>query len=195
MNLTGDILAEILTICVDSYISILTKILNTSLVRGCFPHQPKLVEVIPVFNTEDELSKENHCTASVLSQASKIFESIFFNQMNLKFSPLLTGFHKNSSTQNTLLNMIEKRKCTLDKDKKVGTIFMDLSKVFVTLNHNLLLAKLNAYSFSINAINFVPSYLSERCQRVNINNNFSELCKILLGVPNLFNIFINDILH
>ena len=90
-----------------------------------------------------------------------------------KFSPHLTGFRKNRSTQNTFLITIEKRKCPLHKDKKVGTLFMDLSKVFVTLNHNLLLGKLNAYDFSINAIKFVPSYLWERFQRVNINN-FSE---------------------
>ena len=106
--------------------------------------------------------------------------NLFFES---KFSPLLTGFRKNHSTQNALLNMIEKWKHALDKGKKVGTIFMDLSKAFDTLNHNLLLAKLNAYGFSFNAIKFVQSYLSERFQRVNIKSNFSEWCKILLGIP------------
>ena len=54
-NLTGDIPARILKGCVDSYIPILTKILNTSLERGCFPNQLKLAEVTPVFKKEDEL--------------------------------------------------------------------------------------------------------------------------------------------
>ena len=67
----------------------------------------------------------------------------------------------NHSTQNALLNIIEKWKHALDKGKKVGTIFVDLSKAFDTLNHNLLLAKLNVYEFSCNAIKFVQSYLSE----------------------------------
>ena len=57
--------------------------------------------------------------------------------------------------------MIEKWKHVLDKGKKVGSIFMDLSTVFDTLNHNLLLAKLNAYGFSFNAMKFIQSYLSE----------------------------------
>ena len=98
--------------------------------------------------------------------------------------------------------MIEKWKHALDKGKKVGIIFMDLSKAFNTLNHNLLLAKLNASGFSFNAMKFMKSYLSERFQRVNMNNNFSEWCKILLGVPHgsilgpaLFNTFINDIFY
>ena len=79
---------------------------------------------------------------------------------------------------------------------------MHLFKGFDTVNHNLLLATINAHGFSFNAIKFVQSYLSERFQRANINNNFSELCKIFLEVPqrsilgpHLFNIFINDVLY
>ena len=75
-----------------------------------------------------------------------------------KFPPLLAGFHKNHITQNVLLNMIE-WKHALDKGKKVGTIFMDLSKVFDTLRHNILLAKLNTYGFSFNTIKFIQIYL------------------------------------
>ena len=75
---------------------------------------------------------------------------------------------------------------------------MDLSKVFHTLNHNLLLAEINASYFSFYVIKFILSYLSERFQRVNINSSFNEWCKILvpqgsiLG-PLLFNILVNDI--
>ena len=70
----------------------------------------------------------------------------------------------------------------LDKDRKVATIFMDLSKAFDTLDHNLLLAKLNAHGFSFNAINLVQSYLSEQLLWINIKNNFGQWYKRLLGV-------------
>ena len=125
--------------------------------------------------------------------------NLFFES---RFSPLLAGFPKNHGTQNASLNMTEKWKHALGNGKKLGTIFMDLSKAFDTLNPNLLLARLNAYGFSFSAIKFIQSYLLERFQRVNINSKFSEWYKILLGMsqgsilgPLLFNIFINDIFH
>ena len=124
--------------CVDSYISIITKTLISSIQRGCFLNHLKLVEVTPDLKKEDELSKENYLPVSILSYTSKIFEKIAFNQMNLffesRFSPLLTGFRKKHKKQNSLLNIIEKWKHALDKDKKFSTIFMDLSKAFDTLN-------------------------------------------------------------
>ena len=71
-----------------------------------------------------------------------MFEKIVFNQMNLLFesmlTPLLTRFRKNHNTKNALLNIIEKWKHALDKDKKADTVFMNLSKAFDVFNRNLL---------------------------------------------------------
>ena len=78
--------------------------------------------------------------------------------------------------------MIEQWKHALYKGKKVGAIFMDLSKAFDTLNHNSLLAKLNAYVFFFNAIRFVQSYLLERFLRIDMNNHCREWCKLVLGL-------------
>ena len=58
--------------------------------------------------------------------------------------------------------MLEKWKNTLDKGKHVDAVFMYLSKAFDTLNHDLLIAKLEAYGFSNNALLFMLSYLKNR---------------------------------
>ena len=79
--------------------------------------------------------------------------------METKFSKFLTGFRKKHNTQYILLRMIENWKTQLNKRKKNGVIIMDLSKAFVTLNHNLLIAKLKAYGLSLNAASFIRSYV------------------------------------
>ena len=75
------------------------------------------------------------------------------------------------------------RKNILDKRGYVFAIFMDLSKVFDTLNHNLLIAKLGAYGFERNSLSFMKSYLNDRQQRIRVNNNFNSWEKIIAGVP------------
>ena len=88
----------------------------------------------------------------------------------------------------------------LIKAKRLVLCLWIFLKRLIQLCYNFLLAKLSAYGFCSNVIELVQIYLLERFQRVNINNNFSEWCKILLGVPQesilgpfLCNILINDI--
>ena len=78
--------------------------------------------------------------------------------------------------------MLEKWKKALDKEEKMSAIFMDLSKAFDTINHDLLPAKLKAYGFSKQALSFMRSYLKNRRQRVQINNKFSSLKEVIAGV-------------
>ena len=72
-------------------------------------------------------------------------------------------------TQNSLLRMIESLKTKLNNGSKVGVIIMDLSKAFDSLNHDLLLAKLEAYDLDNNAVSFMTSYRANRLQRCKIN--------------------------
>ena len=137
---------------------------------------------------------------------SKVFERLLHKQtetfMSNKLSNKLSGFRKNCNTQYCLTYMLEKWKNTLDKGKHGGAVFMDLSKAFDTINRDLLIAKLEAYGFSNNALLFMLNYLKNRSQRVSINSSFSTWEEIIAGVlqgsimePLLFNIFLNDIFY
>ena len=70
--------------------------------------------------------------------------------------------------------MLEKWKKALDKRNVAGALLTDLSKAFDCMNHELLIAKLDAYGFHISALKLIFSYLSNRHQRTKVNNSFSQ---------------------
>ena len=78
---------------------------------------------------------------------------------------------------------------------------MGLSKAFDTLNHDLLISKLDAYGFFAKSLSYIHSYLNKRLQKTNVSCDCSLLREIFSGVsersildPLSFNIYINDIL-
>ena len=102
---------------------------------------------------------------SMLKQMSSFFEDIFFKHK--------CGFRKGFSTQQCLLTLLEKWKNAVEKGKMFGALLADLSKAFDCLNHELLIAKLNAYGFTLPALKLIHNYLSNRKQRVRVNDLLS----------------------
>ena len=160
---------SILINSIDTYLPILTDNINDSIKNGVFPDELKLAEVIPLFKKTDPFDKSNYRPVTLLSHMSKVFERIIYNQINEYSEPflsnLLTGFRKNHNTQHSLLKILESFKEALDKGNSVTAIFMDLFKAFDTLNHDLLIAKLEAYGFSVNSLYYIHSYLNKRLQK------------------------------
>ena len=115
-------------------------------------------------------------------------------------SSLLCGFREGYSTQHALLRLIETCNKSIDSGGIAGVVLKDLLKAFDCLDHELLIAKLNAYGFNRSASLFVRSYLDSRKQMVRLNGSFNMWTKTSLGVPQgsvlgplLINIYLNDL--
>ena len=112
----------------------------------------------------------------------------------------MSGFLRGHSCCTALLKLTEDWRLALDSEKDVGVIAIDLSKAFDSMCHNLLLAKLRAYGCKDSSIRLIPSYFSDRFQRVKCNGSFSDWLPVRCGVPQgsllgalFFNIFVNDV--
>ena len=110
------------------------------------------------------------------------------------------GFRPGNSTTDCLVDLINEITLSLDKESYAVSLFLDLSKAFDTVNHSILLSKLDLYGIRNIEIQWFRSYLSKRTQKVHVNGMFSDSLAIYTGVPQgsilgslLFLISINDI--
>ena len=161
--------------------------LNNSISQLVFPSALKLANITPVHKKYSKSKKDHYRSISILPSISKIYERFFFKQISEYFEQFLSkyqcGFRKGFSAQHSLLSMLEKWKSAVDNKKVFGALLTDLSKAFDCLSHDLLIAKLNAYGFSMAALRLVQNYLSNRKQRTKINTEYSSWEEILFGVP------------
>ena len=184
----------------------LTLIINQCLETGIFPSKLKVAKVIPILKRGDETIFDNYRPISILPAISKVFERIIFNQIHNYFHVndlyfcSQYGFRKEHSTELAVLELVDRITQHLDKGTTPINVYLDLSKAFDTLDHNILLHKLKYYGIEGTALRLFESYLNERQQYVDLDGTNSNYNRILTGVPQgsilgplLFIIYINDI--
>ena len=183
-------------------------IINQTLSTVIFPDSLKVAKVIPLYEKGDKALFDHYRPISILPSISKIFERIIFNQINDHFTSHNSyydgqyGFREKHSTQLAALELIDRITHELDLGNTPINIYIDLSKAFDTLDHTILISKLQHYGIKGTALQLLLSYLSNRKQFVQYGDILSQKNHILMGVPQgsilgplLFIIYINDMVH
>ena len=179
-------------------------IIEKDLRKNKYSEEPKTALVRPIFKKNERNKLENYRPVSILSGMSKIYERFIHNCLcsyaESFLSKFVSAYRKSYSSNHVLLRLIENWKKSLDNKNFVGTVFIDLSKAFDCIPHDLLVAKLHAYGLSNDAVTFIYSCFKRRKQGVKINDTESIFQILLSGVPQgsilgpiLFNIFVNDL--
>ena len=146
----------------------LTLIFNQMLSTDIFPDSLKGAKVglIHLYKKGDKALLDNYRPISILPSISKLFERIIFNQTNDHFTSHdlyyngQYGFREKHSTQLAALELIDRITHELDLGNTPINIYIDLSKAFDTLDHNILISKLQHYGIKGAALQLLLSYLS-----------------------------------
>jgi len=186
----------------------LTIIFNQSISTGNVPNQLKTAKVIPLYKKDNAEIYSNYRPVSLLPCFSKILERLVFNRciQHINKHDILNskqfGFRSNHSTSMAVTELVDKVNNAIEKGETTIAVYLDLSKAFDTINHNILLYELDHYGFRGIVLDWFKSYLHNRTQYVYFNNVKSNPLNILCGVPQgsilgplLFILYMNDIVN
>lgn len=179
-------------------------IYNLSFTSGVFPNEMKTSKIIPLFKAGDKHKLTNYRPISLISVLKIIFVFVCrldsFIEKNQLLSECQYGFRNNRSTALALLQITENITAAIENKQNTIGVFIDLKKAFDTIDHSILLKKLQTYGIRGRAWNWVRSYLENRQQFVQFAGNTSEKLKVECGIPQgsivgpkLFILYINDL--
>ena len=187
---------------------VLTNIFNACISTGYFPKVLKTAEVVPIFKKGERELCSNYRPISILNPFAKLFEKCLLDQLNNYFvsnnllSPNQYGFKKNCSTNEAVLDIYNKLIDNMDKKLITCSIFLDLRKAYDTINHTILIKKLEKYGIRGLPLQLLASYryLTDHQQYTIVNRYKSKSRDVICGIPQgstldllLFNIYINDL--
>lgn len=168
---------KVIKFCILPILSILTYLFNESFNDGIFPDLLKVGIVKPLYKGKGESSNCNNYRPITLTPSfGKIFEKLIYERLLSFFSKyeilnnFQHGFRHKRSTGTALAIYIQQALENLDKKHHVSGCFLDLTRAFDCVNHELLLKKLWCYGVRGNSHSLLSSYLTNRVQIVELLN-------------------------